>query len=235
VLGVCREWLTAVVNSAAPNQFPLPPTVAESNAAQADAFRAALRATASTLNGVCAVKLLSSTFDRLPATLARWGIGDGVSNAWMPELFERPVILVLRRRDLIGSAISWWRALHTGEYARFDAASTITAWPTYDFPALQTALRQTHAHVARFDEGLASLAALSGAVCIDAIYEDMLVDPQPAVASIAVTVGVLIPTGSLATPLTVQRDTTTEAVREQFLRDLKSVHHLDAAATQEAS
>lgn len=215
-LGLCREWLTSLVYPGAHHHFPHPGP----DRANREEFVSSLRRTCSTENGVAAVKIIGSTLDALPGILAGWGIGDGVSDAWVTDLFPDPVVLVLRRCDRIGRAISWWRATSTGQYAQPKDDSAKVPWPDYDFAALEKAIADTTEHARRVDAAALHLAN-AGVHMIDAPYESLMSDPAPVVRAIAELVGVRLPPDvSLTTDFTIQRDDMTDRVRERLLLDL---------------
>lgn len=215
VLGVCREWLTGLAYPTFQHRFPLPPP----GPAQADAFRTALLVAGSTPNGASAVKIVTSTLDALPPLVAQWGVGDGAGDRWIEDLFPQAVVVVLRRLDEIGQALSWWRARHTGEFVR--PSGSDGSWPAYDFSSLQDALRESRGHSARLEIASAALRGRPGIRVLDANYEDLEQSPAETVRAIAALVGIdLPPSWTPRSELSKQRDATTDRLRERFLADL---------------
>jgi LPS sulfotransferase NodH len=178
---------------------------------------------AGTPNGVVGVKITTSPWDEFPASLHAWGIGDGQSDAWVGALLPRAAVVVLRRRDRVGQAISWWRAKQTGRFARFVDEAELNAMPPYDFAQLRAAL----ADIARLDMILArasaSLRTHAAAVTMELTYEDAILDPAGAVRRIADLAEVSLDAcPALSTDLVVQRDEATDAIRTRFEADLAS-------------
>ncbi|MBL9150054.1 MAG: hypothetical protein JNM94_15310 [Phycisphaerae bacterium] len=215
VLGVCREWLTGLVYPTFQHRFPLPPA----GAANAPAFRTALHVAGATPNGASAVKIVTSTLDALPALVAQWGFGDGSSDRWIDALFPRSVVVVLRRLDEIGQALSWWRARHTGEFVRPVAGEG--SWPPYDFSSLQEALRESRQHSARLESAAAGLRGRAGIRMLDVNYEDLEESPAETIRAVAALAGIeLPPSWSPRSEFAKQRDETTDRLRQRFLADL---------------
>lgn len=212
-LGQPREWLTSLVRPASPHRIDLPPTGPD----RADAFRAALALAAGTPNGAVGVKIITSVWEELPAALHAWGIGDGRSDTWLARLFPRAAVLVLRRRDRVGQAISWWRAVQTGRFARFAHEAEGETMPPYDAAQLRAAL----ADIVRFerilDAAAESFRSHADATTMEVVYEDALLDPEGVVRRFADLAEIpLDPSLALSTELAVQRDGATEAIRARF-------------------
>lgn len=223
VLGECREWFTWLLFEGHARNFPAPAPARTPEAARG--FVDAMRAAASTPNGVSAVKVISSMWDALPARMADWGIGDGRSAAWFGEVFPRPTVLVLRRRDRIAQAISWWRAQRTLEFARFVGDDGPRTMPEYDLPALVRALAETDGHAEALERAVAAARAVEGATIVERTYEDMLGEPGEAVRAIAAAAGIALPEGHcFESELEVQRDAATMAIRARFEEDLARAH-----------
>lgn len=215
-LGLCREWLTSVAYPGAQNSFALP----EARTSNRDAFVDALRAVSSTPNGVAAAKIIASTLDTLPPLLGRWGIGDGIGDGWITELFPTPVVVVLRRLDRIGQAISWWRAVGTNQYAR-PREGVEAPWPPYDFSALQAAMRATELHGRALERMADFLRGRRGVRMIDVTYEDTMSDPGAIVRSIAALAGIQLDSAfEPRSDLSLQRSATSESIRARYQADL---------------
>ena len=235
LMGVCREWMTWLVHPNAQSRFELPPH----GTANGEAFLASLRAASSTPNGVFAVKIISSIWPELPSKLAPWGIGCveeraraassdssdvGVNkDLWVSRVFPRPAVLVLRRRDRIGQAISFWRATATNRFAMLVDDTRPHEMPVYDFTALHDALAAVDAHAIELERAIAAFSAVPGVRMMEAVYEDMLADPVPTVRQLATMAGIKIPeTHRFETPLRMQRDDATAEVRARFVADLQT-------------
>ncbi len=219
LLGECREWFTWLLFEGHARNFPAPAPARTPEAA--GGFVAAMRAASSTPNGVSAVKVISSMWDALPARMADWGLGDGRGAAWFGEVFPRPRVLVLRRRDRIARAISWWRAQRTLEFARFAGDDGPRAMPEYDFSALRRALAEVDGHAEVLERAVAAARAVEGAVIVERTYEDMLEEPGEAVRAIAAAAGIALPADQrFESELEVQRDSATAVIRARFEEDL---------------
>jgi LPS sulfotransferase NodH len=221
VMGHCREWLTSLVHPASPHHVPVPLPSGGPSAPLADEFLAGLRSVAGTPNGVYSVKIISSVWSALPAALAPWGIGDGRSDAWTARLFPRPAVLVLHRRDHVGQAISWWRAVQTGRFAKFVREGDAEGMPEYDFAALRRALTEIEGFRVELERAADAFARIPGAARLDVVYEDALSDAAGTVRRFAGLAGIEIgPSVRLETDLAVQRDLATAAIRRRFEADL---------------
>lgn len=217
VLGQPREWLNSVVSPAAPHRIPVPPPGPD----RSEALLGALAKVAGSTNGVVGVKVTTYRWHEFPTALHAWGIGDGQSDAWVGTLFPRAAVVVLRRRDRIGQAISWWRSLQSGRFARFVGDDEVGAIPPYDSVQLRAALADILRLEATLDRAAESFRSHAAAVTMDMAYEEALLDPLRAVRRIADLAEVPLD-ASLApsTDLLVQRDEATEAIRTRFEADL---------------
>lgn len=122
-------------------------------------------------------------------------------------------LVLLQRRDRLGQAISWVRAIQTGQYR---ATQPRIAEPAYDGPRIATLLKTIDAEYAAWD----SYAESAGLACARLCYEDATQDPAAAVAQIAA----LFDLGPLrfdpgAIDLPLQRDATSQAWRARFLAE----------------
>ncbi|HXH21580.1 MAG TPA: Stf0 family sulfotransferase [Dehalococcoidia bacterium] len=120
----------------------------------------------------------------------------------------------LRRRDVLGQAISWAKALQT---LRYRSTQPQRGQAAYSFDAIAERLRS-------LDQEYADWAAYFGRHPIrplEVYYEDMLVAPQSVVDKIAKLVGVN--ESAIVRPtlidLEVQRDEATEEWRRRFFAD----------------
>jgi LPS sulfotransferase NodH len=219
VMGECREWLNGLVFDHGARDFPRP--VVDGSPDATRGFLDGLRSVSSTQNGVSAVKIISPVWDSLPPRIAAWGLGDGCGDAWAATVFPRPAVLVLRRRDRVARAISWWRAQSTREFARFTGSRDAPPAPAYDFAALRMALQEVDRHAALLERAVRTLRAVEGAELVERDYEDMLDTPGEAVRALADAAGVALPPGHrFESELEMQRDATTEEIRARFEGDL---------------
>ncbi len=217
-MGKCREWFTGVVwPNVKTNPLDLPPE----GDTQAQAFLAALRRASSTANGVYAVKIVSSSWAGLPLAVARWGVGDGTSDAWLHQIFPRPAVLVLRLRDLVGQAISLWRARETNQYGFLQGESKEVNPPDYDFAALSETFDEVKEYEAALNQAETAFAQNPYAVLVSRVYEDIIDDPVPTIQTLAQAAKIELDEPlELKTCFQVQRDAWTVAIRKRFEAEL---------------
>ncbi|MDE2517180.1 MAG: hypothetical protein KGL12_14230 [Rhodospirillales bacterium] len=166
-------------------------------------------------DGHFAIKLHWPQFQALATGMA----GRGGWRAALPgALFLR-----LARRDLLGQAISLYRARQSG---RYHAHMPALREAGYDAAAIAAMLREILAYRASWQGFLAAHAI----VPVEIAYEDLAADPWPAMEAIAWAAGVRISRAAIhpPRPLGVQRDATTEQWRARFLADM--AERDDAAA-----
>jgi LPS sulfotransferase NodH len=120
----------------------------------------------------------------------------------------------LRRRDLLGQAISLARAR---ESRQFNTADPQTVKPTYSAERIRLSLQFLFEQKAMWDEIIERL----GVQPLELAYEDILENPQQAVDEIASLMGLTEPvTVNLALVASaIQRDDSSEAWRRQFLAE----------------
>jgi trehalose 2-sulfotransferase len=130
--------------------------------------------------------------------------------AWAARL-PAPRWVHLRRRDLLGQAISQVRADQSGRY-RSTAAQRGPA--RYDRAALEAALHRIAAQDARWQVHFARL----GVAALELYYEDVLAEPHAAVQRVADWIGLQeqVRADPARVTLAVQRDAESEAWRERF-------------------
>lgn len=175
----------------------------------------AVRTTGATPNGVYGVKMLASHFSL---------IGGKVDP--MRELPSLKLVR-LRRRDLLGQAISLARAEQTGQYGSGKPAVPPRA---YDRDHIRACLRVLSKHEALWDRMIGEL----GVTPLELEYETMTQDPQLAVDRVASLMEL-----RTATPISwdrvaslIQRDEISEEWRRRFLEETgDEFRHLAALAT----
>ena len=158
--------------------------------------------TGRTSNGVYALKAHADHFAAIAAVVDPLTV--------LPNLrFVR-----IRRRDLLGQAISWCRAEQT---QHFRASKRSTVDPVYSTPAIRGFLRLLEQQQAHWDRVLAPMAHAP----LEIEYEQLMVDPQGHVNRVAALMGVTRPTPIVASQVTVtvQRDQLSAAWRDRFLAD----------------
>jgi len=144
----------------------------------------------------------------------------------------RPLIddwrfVLLRRRDVLGQAVSWARAVQTRAWIS-DMPELAPA--RYDRAAIAYRLNLLLEQTAGWQRFLAE----NGVLPLELTYEDVVASPAGAMSKIADLLGVDLPdsapTGEL--PVEVQRTRTSGAWREQFIREMRERHRRAAARTR---
>ncbi len=172
-------------------------------ASDADYFQQVVSRT-STPNGVCGIKVATTAFEHLRASL-----GDGF------ELL-RPQYIWLRRRDALRQAISLYRAQATDVWHWHAGQPRPSTCPPLDVERIKQCRREI---AAANDYWREWFAADDARAPLELWYEDVIADPQTAIAQICRHVGVS--ENNLPSPrseLCVMRDATTE----DWLRRLAS-------------
>lgn len=160
-----------------------------------------IKARGATPNGIYALKAFP---DQFAGALRQINLFEH-----LPDL--RFVRLV--RRDLLGQAISWARALQTGQYR-----STQQAQASAQFEARLVAKCMVDISTATASWDI--YFARAGIAAPTLIYEDIVADPSAAVAGIAQLLDIEPPAIDLGkVDLTVQRDEVSEEWRECFVRE----------------
>jgi LPS sulfotransferase NodH len=171
-----------------------------------------------TPNGVAGVKLLPYYLESAlrHVRLTRW--------------FPDAIWVHLVRRDLLGQAISLWRAHSSGEWALYGPAKErrlnarvpaaragFDPLPDYDPAVIEGYLKLA----ASFQADWLAFFARTGITPLTLVYEEIVADRAGTLATIADALGVALPPGPAADTgrFTVQRDETTHAIRERFRAD----------------
>jgi LPS sulfotransferase NodH len=130
--------------------------------------------------------------------------------------------VLLRRRDLLGQAISAVRAAQTGQWRSTMAAQGPA---TYDGAQIYDRLQGAARDYARWD----IFFARKGVEPTTIVYEDLLKDPQSAVDRVAVLFGLRgqARAASHGIDLGMQRDAMTEEWRVRFLDEYRNLGPLD--------
>jgi len=161
-----------------------------------------IRSIGATPNGLYAVKVLPLQYCRVRKRV------DLLRE--LPNLkFVR-----LRRRDLIGQAISLSRARQTGQIM---ASNRPRTKPIYDPRDIKNCIRALQARESIWDQVMRE----AGTQPLTLDYEDVMRDPQAAVDQVATLMGLAAspPINPVLVRVTVQRDRETEAWRQRFLAD----------------
>jgi LPS sulfotransferase NodH len=161
-----------------------------------------VRSRGATPNGIYGVKMMPLHFRR-----AR-NRGDLFRE--LPNL----KFLRLRRGDLLGQAISMWRAQQTGQFV---ASQRLRKTPVYNLQKIRTCLGDVLAMEASWDAVMLEL----GLQPLAFDYEDVVRDPQAAVDQVAALMGLaaLPPVNPALIRVTVQRDHESDAWRRRFLAE----------------
>lgn len=168
-----------------------------------------LAARAATPNGVYGLKVFSAHFDLVART--RW-----------TERLPGLAFVHVRRRDLLGQAVSLARAIQTGQYK---ADSEAAAEPRYDPHLIADCLARTAYGQARWE----SWFARNGLDVLRLDYEDVAERPEAAVAAVARRVGIddLPAVEGDQAGLRVQRDALSEEWRSRFVAERGDRAYLD--------
>lgn len=165
-----------------------------------------------TENGVYALKLFPGLFDAVSPHVR------------LTEALPNLTFVRLRRRDVLGQAISWVRSIQSQQFRSTDAVQGEIA---YDGEAIRAYVAQVCQRNARWE----MFFARTGIEPIAFTYEDIAADPQPAVDRVAAAMGVdpapRIDPDRIA--LRIQRDDHSAAWRERFIRELGDPNALDPA------
>jgi LPS sulfotransferase NodH len=161
-----------------------------------------IRTRGATGNGIYAVKLLPANY-----LFARRKV-DLFSD--LPNL----KVVRLRRRDLLGQAISLSRVRQTGQ---FMSSYPSTAEATYSERGIRSCLKALLGQEAMWDDVLSE----AGVQPLALDYEDVMRDPQRAVDQVAALMGVAppVPIDPAVVMVTIQRDRSSDEWRRRFLAD----------------
>jgi len=164
-----------------------------------------------TPNGIYGVKIFPEQFDQVEKSIP-----------WTRRLPNLALVL-LKRRDLLGQAISAVRAAQTSQWRSTTVAQGVAH---YDGAQIYARLQGAARDYARWDVFFARKAIAPTTV----VYEDMLADPQAAVDRVAELFG-LRGDARMAgerVDLVMQRDAVTEDWRARFLDQYGGRGELDA-------
>jgi LPS sulfotransferase NodH len=138
------------------------------------------------------------------------------------ELLPNLRFVLLKRRDILGQALSSVRALQTEQWR----SSMPARGPAiYDGAQIYERLQNAARDYARWDIYFARKAIAPTII----VYEDLLVDPQSAVDQVAELFGLRgkARAASERVDLKIQRDATTEEWRSRFLAEYRDRNELD--------
>lgn len=119
----------------------------------------------------------------------------------------------IRRRDILGQAISWARAMQTGQY---QAADRLLRAPTYEAARIRAILRMLGAQQAAWNK----LFAATACKAVHLEYESLMQNPQREIDRVAELMGVAaVPIVPRLVKSTIQRDDLSAAWRSRFLAE----------------
>jgi LPS sulfotransferase NodH len=155
-----------------------------------------------TANGIYGVKLFWYQHMEVTSTLD-WTLA-------LPNLSY----IYLERRDRLGQAFSWARAMQTSQYR---STQPVNGEPSYDAAAIRQRLHDVEREYAQW----AAFFAHRKIMPLSLVYEDFIAEPQSAIDRVAqmlaVRISPKIVPGQI--DLTIQRDAITEEWRARFLRE----------------
>jgi trehalose 2-sulfotransferase len=139
-------------------------------------------------------------------------------------LIDRWRFVLLRRRDVLGQAISWARASQTRAWI---SGMPELAPASYDRAAVAYRLTLVLEHTAGWQRFLAE----NGVLPLELTYEDVMANPADAVARIADLLRIDLPDPPVAGELRtkVQRSHANDDWREHFIADMREQHRKMAA------
>lgn len=156
-------------------------------------------------NGRLGIKLHRT---HLPAAIEEIGL-EALQRDWK--------FILLRRKDILGQALSWAKAAQTGAWM---SELSPKKEAVYDRNSIMQCMKLASNHTASWQQFLAE----RGVVPLELVYEDVAADPATALQTIS---------GFLSTPLPrdldltrivstkVQRTGSTDAWRERFIRETR--------------
>jgi LPS sulfotransferase NodH len=196
VLGVPREYFNAPGRRAYDD--PNYPEDPHQQLAQ-------ITSTGATPNGIYAFKVHPFQLEGLKGTI--------------DPFRELPKLRVVRllRNDLLGQAISWWRAQQTGQHRASDSALKTAE---YDEGHIRESLEFIQSQNGYWRDHLRNL----GLTALDIAYEDLCRNPQAQIDRVAAYLGVrqAARVDASLVSVTAQRNQTTENWRQRFLAESRA-------------
>jgi LPS sulfotransferase NodH len=182
VLGRPESYFREPDEAAWADRFGLP--TEGSRVRDYDAFVRAVRAAATTDNGVFGARIMWGSLDRVLVGLrATAGRPDRVA---LEQAFGPLVVVHLRREDVVGQAVSWCRAEQTGFWQQGDVA---LRRPRQDLDRM----KELVGTIRRHDAAWRSWFEVNGFAPHTVTYERLVHDPRTTVESIAGRFGVRVP------------------------------------------
>ena len=148
------------------------------------AFLRAVRAAATTDNGVFGARVMWGSLERITG-----GLRTGTTRpdlALLERVLGSSAVVFLRREDVVGQAVSWCRAEQTGFWQQGDS---VVRPPKRDVALLEGYVRTIRAH----NEAWQSWIDRNGAEAEHVTYEQLVRDPRSTVGAIADRLQVVVP------------------------------------------
>jgi len=155
-----------------------------------------------------------------------WGLKTG----WMqfsmlcrsraiPNLL-RPQIILIRRRDIVAQAISYYIAEQTAQWTSKESATIDRDKITYDGAKIMKHL----VSIVDSNSKLQTVLTLSGCPFEEIVYEDLIQDPDRVLLSVTEKlIGSKCRAEHSAVPIKIQRDSTSEFFIEAFRTELNNL------------
>jgi LPS sulfotransferase NodH len=167
-------------------RFGLP--AADDGSIDYGAFTAGVLRAGTTANGVFAARIMWGTMNPLIDGLAPAGRRRRDLDV-LVDAFGPLQLVHLRRKDVVGQAVSWARAEQTGFWQHGDAA--LSGEPRLDLGQIDLLVNTIREH----DAAWRSWFTAQDAVPLVVMYEDLVADPHHAVHRILRSAGVPLPSG----------------------------------------
>jgi trehalose 2-sulfotransferase len=118
--------------------------------------------------------------------------------AVLRSFFPEPSFVWIRREDVVAQAVSWAKAVQTGQWASFQP---VQAEPAFDFDQIDGLY-----HVARVHDGAwARWFAAHGVDPLRVVYEELAADPVGVVENVIARLGLEPSPGAGRTPMELSR------------------------------
>lgn len=155
---------------------------------------------------------------------AVWGFKAGWAQLCMLKrtgaipLVLNPVILKVRRRDLLGQAISYFIAEQTNQWTALDRGTMKREEIKYDGAKILANLRNVMFAYSMLDQ----VTMLLGLPVQEVVYEDLLDRPQTIISDVTSAIlGQSVLPDLSKLKLQIQRDAMSQDFRRQFLKDMR--------------
>ncbi len=157
---------------------------------------------------------------------AIWGFKAGWAQLCMLKrtgaipLVLNPVLLKVRRRDVLGQAISYFIAEQTNQWTVLDRGTMKRDEIKYDGARILANLRNVMFAYSMLDQ----VAMLCGLPVHEVVYEDLLDRPQTIISDVTSSIlGQSVLPDLSKLKLTIQRDAISQDFRRQFLKEIPNM------------